>query len=78
MPVARHCGRRIRREFSNVMYWPFYVIATPQQIYCADGRHISREGVQLHSGQFLSHTWQVVSAARISGSNNNLKLAKYT
>ena len=78
MPVARHCWPQIRREFSNVMYWPSYETATPQQIYCADGRHIFREGVQLHSGQFLSHTWQVVSAARISGTNNNLKLVKYT
>ena len=78
MPIARHCGPQIRREFSNVIYWPFYEIATPQHIYFADGRHISREGVQLHSGQFLSHTWPVASAARISGANNNLELMKYT
>ena len=44
---------QIRREFSNVIYWPSYEIATRQDIYCADGRHVSREGVQFILDNFF-------------------------
>ena len=44
---------QIRREFPNVLYWPSYEIATRQDIYCEDGRHVSREGVQFILDNFF-------------------------
>jgi hypothetical protein len=44
---------QICREYGNVLYWPSYEIATRQDIYCEDGRHVSRDGVKFILDNFF-------------------------
>jgi hypothetical protein len=49
----RAVAGQIRREFPNVCYWPSFEIATKQDVYCRDGRHVSPQAVQFIIDNFF-------------------------
>ena len=52
--TLRAVAAAISREFSNVTYWPSYEISLARDIYRADGRHVTVEGVKAIVDQFVS------------------------
>jgi GSCFA family len=52
--TLRAVAAAVSREFSNVIYWPSFEIALARDIYEADGRHVTRAGVDAIVQQFLT------------------------
>lgn len=44
--LLRAVAGQVARENDHVHYWPSYEIATKQDNFAADGRHVTREGVE--------------------------------